>query len=124
MQYPSVTVVRGVRFVDNGRIAASAGLSAGIDLAMHVVARYYGKDAADQTAYDMEYQSNSWVDANNAKYRTPPVARVGYASCEVCWMEVDPKTSPTLSYRGKTYYFCMPAHEKLFESAPERFVNA
>mgnify|MGYP001199997219 CR=1 FL=1 len=123
MQYPNVTVIRGVRFVDEGRIATSAGLSAGIDLAMHVVARYYGKEAAQLTAYDMEYQSRSWLDANNAAYRKPPLARAGNVICPVCWMELDPKSSLTLTYRGRTYYFCVAGHRQLFASAPQRFVN-
>jgi transcriptional regulator GlxA family with amidase domain len=124
MMYPGVKVERGVRFVDNGRIATSAGLSAGIDLALHVVARYYGKTAAQLTAYDMEYQSTHWLDAGNFAYAKPPVARDGYAFCAVCWMQVDPKSSPKLSYKGKKYYFCMPAHERVFAASPQRFINA
>lgn len=124
MTYPSVKVERGVRFVDNGRIATSAGLSAGIDLALHVVARYYGTTAAKLTAYDMEYQSTHWLDAGNEVYAKAPVAQAGYAFCQVCWMQVDPKSSPVTSYRGKKYYFCMPAHERLFVASPERFINA
>lgn len=124
MSYSSVTVARGVRFVDNGRIATSAGLSAGIDLALHVVARYYGKPAARLTAYDMEYQSASWLDANNAAYRKPPIASAGDAICPVCWMEIDPNDGPVLSYRGQKYHFCMAAHEQLFESDPQRFLSA
>lgn len=124
MQYPKVTVVRGVRFVDDGRIATSAGLSAGIDLALHVVARYYGRQTARLTAYDMEYQSRSWLDANNDAYRKPPVAAAGDAICAVCWMEVSKRSALVLSYRRTNYYFCMPAHEQLFESAPQRFVSA
>lgn len=124
MAYPKVTVVHGVRFVDNGRIATSAGLSAGIDLALHVVARYYGKTAARLTAYDMEYQSTHWLDAGNAAYGKPPLAKDGLAFCAVCWMQVDPKSSPVLSYRGKRYYFCMPAHERIFVESPQRFISA
>ncbi len=124
MTYPNVTIARGVRFVDEGRIATSAGLSAGIDLALHVVARYYGKTAARLTAYDMEYQSTHWLDAGNAAYLKPPVAKAGYAFCAVCWMQVDPTTSPVLSYRGKKYHFCMPEHERIFAASPERFINA
>jgi putative intracellular protease/amidase/YHS domain-containing protein len=124
MRYPNVTVKRGLRFVDNGHIATSAGLSASIDLALHVVARYYGKEVARQTAYDMEYQGKSWVDADNAAYRQPQLARAGDAVCPVCWMEIDPKTSPMLTYRGEKYYFCMLAHKELFASAPQRFLNA
>lgn len=122
--YPAVDIKRGVRFVDDGGIATSAGLSAGIDLALHVVARYYGKAAARQTAYDMEYQSESWLSASNPAYRKPPIARAGYANCPVCWMEVDPKTSPMLAYKEKKYYFCSTAHERVFAANPQRFVNA
>jgi transcriptional regulator GlxA family with amidase domain len=124
MAYPNVTVKRGVRFVDDGGIATSAGLSAGIDLALHVVARYYGKEAAVQTAYDMEYQGTSWRDGSNAAYLTPQVAHAGDAICPVCWMEVDPKTSPMYAYKGRDYYFCMPDHEQIFASAPQRFLSA
>lgn len=124
MNYPKVTVVRGVRFVDNGAIATSAGLSAGIDLALHVVARYYGKDAARMTAYDMEYLGTGWRDGNNAQYLKPPIARAGDAICAVCWMEVSAKAALVYRYRGANYYFCMPAHEQLFVSAPHRFLNA
>jgi transcriptional regulator GlxA family with amidase domain/YHS domain-containing protein len=124
MNYPSVIVKRGVRFVDDGRIATSAGLSAGIDLALHVVARYYGKAAALQTAYDMEYQSASWLDGNNQAYAKPPSVRPGYAACPVCWMEVNPKNSPTIVYEGINYYFCMPAHRQIFADNPQAFLGA
>jgi transcriptional regulator GlxA family with amidase domain len=124
MNYPKITVKRGVRFVDNGSIATSAGLSAGIDLALHVVARYYGKEAARQTAYDMEYTGTNWLDASNAAYLKPQLARAGDVICPVCWMELDPKSAVSLTYHGTTYYFCMQEHKELFASAPERFLNA
>jgi len=41
--------------VDNGLIVTSAGISAGIDMALHVVARLHGLDVARQTAAYMEY---------------------------------------------------------------------
>ena len=52
---PQATVLEDVRFVDNGRIITSAGISAGIDMALHVVARLHGTDVASQTARYMEY---------------------------------------------------------------------
>lgn len=124
MEYPNVTVQRGKRFVDNGRIATSAGLSAGIDLALHIVARYFGEHAAHQTAYDMEYQSRSWLNENsNVAYMNPPTPRPGFVNCAVCWMEVDPKTSLSSLYHGKRYCFCTPEHKQLFDAAPQRFLN-
>src|SRR5262245_8233965 len=43
-EFPDVDVKRGVRFVDNGRIATAGGLTSGIDMALHIVARYFDAD--------------------------------------------------------------------------------
>jgi len=59
-RYPAINVKRGVRFVDNGKIATSAGLTSGIDLALHVVARYHGPDQAQQLAEWIEHRSQDW----------------------------------------------------------------
>jgi transcriptional regulator GlxA family with amidase domain/YHS domain-containing protein len=124
MQYPRLTVKRGARFVDEGRVATSAGLSAGIDLALHIVARYYGPQTARQTAYYMEYQGQGWSRSDsNMLYAKPPPAQTGVSLCPVCWMDVDPAKSPASSYKGKTYYFCTPDHKKRFEAAPLRFLE-
>lgn len=48
-------VLPDVRFVDNGRIITSAGISAGIDMSLHVVARLLGEEQARETAHYMEY---------------------------------------------------------------------
>jgi transcriptional regulator GlxA family with amidase domain len=59
-EFPKVRVERGSRFIDNGRIATSGGLTAGIDLALHVVARYFDADTARATARYLEYRSELW----------------------------------------------------------------
>jgi len=59
-EFPDVELRRGQRFVDNGRIASSGGLTSGIDLALHIVARYHGVEAAAATAAYMEYKSDGW----------------------------------------------------------------
>ncbi|MEP7292857.1 MAG: DJ-1/PfpI family protein [Chloroflexota bacterium] len=53
---PQATVVRGVRYVDNGKVITSAGVQAGMDMALHVVARLLGEDAARETAQYIEYE--------------------------------------------------------------------
>jgi putative intracellular protease/amidase len=53
--YPNVTVKDGRRFVDNGHYVTTAGVSAGIDGSLHVVARLLGRRTADQVARYMEY---------------------------------------------------------------------
>lgn len=52
---PNTKVHTDRRFVDNGRIVCSAGIAAGIDLSLHVVARLLGNDIAIKTARQMEY---------------------------------------------------------------------
>lgn len=52
---PKTNIQADRRFVDNGRIITSAGISAGIDAALHVVSRVLGENTARQTARHMEY---------------------------------------------------------------------
>ena len=59
-EFPDIELRRGLRFVDNGRIATAGGLTSGIDMALHVVARYFGVEAAARTAEYMESASDAW----------------------------------------------------------------
>lgn len=52
---PKARVVRDRRFVDNGKIITSAGLSSGIDGALHVIERLLGKGSAQVAATALEY---------------------------------------------------------------------
>ena len=58
--FPQVKLLRGVRFVENEKISTSAGLSAGIDLSIRVIERYFGRDVAATTAADLEYEGQGW----------------------------------------------------------------
>lgn len=59
--YPKVHVVRSVRYVQSDPIIfTSAGETSGMDLALHVVAEYYGDEVAQKTADYMEYQGTGW----------------------------------------------------------------
>jgi transcriptional regulator GlxA family with amidase domain len=53
--YPKVKVRTDVRVVDNGKILTAAGVSAGIDGALHLVSKLRGPKAAETTARYMEY---------------------------------------------------------------------
>ena len=73
-EFPEVDVKRGVRFVDNGHIATAGGLTSGIDMALHIVARYFDVDTAATTARYMEHGSEAWRDglqASRPLYWTP-----------------------------------------------------
>ena len=54
--YPTVEIVDDVRVVDRGHIITSAGISAGIDMALHVVERLFDLETAQWTARKMEYE--------------------------------------------------------------------
>jgi len=59
--FPDVKLKRGLRFVEGPKISTAGGLTSGIDLALRVVERYFGRATAEQTAFYMEYQSKGWV---------------------------------------------------------------
>lgn len=59
--FPDVNVKRGLRFVEEERVSSAGGLTSGIDLALHVVERYFGREVAQNTANYMEYQSKGWM---------------------------------------------------------------
>ena len=53
--HPTLTVLEGMRWVDTGPIVTSAGISAGIDMSLHLVERLAGRTLALQTARQMEF---------------------------------------------------------------------
>jgi transcriptional regulator GlxA family with amidase domain len=54
--FPAVTVEEKLHVVEDGHVLTSAGISAGIDMALRVVARYHGEAVARTTARTMEYR--------------------------------------------------------------------
>lgn len=69
-RYPKVTMVKERRYVESGpRLFTAGGLSSGIDLALHVVALYFGEGAAEWTAQYMEYGSDDWRSGLPSKAR-------------------------------------------------------
>jgi transcriptional regulator GlxA family with amidase domain len=73
---PTANVLQDVRIVDNGKVVFSAGVSAGIDAALYLVAELHGLEQANETATYMEYD---WLYQPNA---ANPAIRVVKASSE------------------------------------------
>jgi len=125
MEFPDIKLKRGARFVEDGNLASAGGLSSGIDLALRVVERYYGRDVAQKTAYNMEYQGQGWMNADsNQVYAAAPVSTAEHPLCPVCGMDVDPKIAPKSVYKGTTYYFCSDDDKKTFDTDPQKFASA
>jgi transcriptional regulator GlxA family with amidase domain/YHS domain-containing protein len=120
MQYPDIHVQRGARFVEVGNLATAGGLTSGMDLAMRVVERYFGRDVASQTASLLEYQGRGWLNpSSNVEYAGPVKQSANHPVCAVCGMEIDRSLSST--YKGKAYYFCVQDHKRIFDASPEKF---
>jgi len=55
---PNTEIIKGTKYVDNGKVITSGGISAGIEMALHVVAKQFGIEQARKTANYMEYTWN------------------------------------------------------------------
>lgn len=85
---PRATVQDGRRFVDSGDVVTTAGVSAGIDGALHVVARLVGRSAADRTARYMEYHwSPEPYLARGYSYLNPGLDAAGRAAQQAALRE-------------------------------------
>ncbi|WP_342115403.1 DJ-1/PfpI family protein [Pseudoduganella sp. OTU4001] len=122
MQFPDVKLKRGARFVEEGNLASAGGLSSGIDLALRVVERYFGRTVARNTANVLEYQGQGWLDPmSNSVYAKRRVSTDQQPVCPVCEMDVDNRTSLTSLYRKRKYYFCMKECKATFDASPASF---
>lgn len=122
----NVTVIRGVRYVEDGKIATAGGLTSGIDLALRVVERYFGREVAKETAKQLEYQGNGWMyPESNAEFvQAQPVPKAGEALDPACEIVVNQATAPKTEFGGKTYYFNCTWCQGQFMKHPERFVKS
>jgi putative intracellular protease/amidase len=59
LTFPNVKVVYDQRYVDNGKIITAAGLTSGIDAALHLVSKMLGRGEAQSVALGMEYHWDS-----------------------------------------------------------------
>ena len=55
-RYPKLDVLENQRWVDEGEVVTSGGISAGIDMSLHLVHKFHGIDLAEKTARQMEFE--------------------------------------------------------------------
>lgn len=122
MKFPDITLRKGARYVESGKFASSGGLSSGIDLALRVVERYWGRVVALNTADVLEYQGQGWLDAGSNRAYTR--RRGAEPRCPVCDMAVDKASAPSSLYRTRRYYFCMAEHKQGFDARPAAYLDA
>lgn len=54
-EYPQIDIQRGLKYVDEGSIITSAGISAGLDMSFHIIKKMLGPEVARAAAKRMEY---------------------------------------------------------------------
>jgi putative intracellular protease/amidase/Flp pilus assembly protein TadD len=99
---PNSKVLPQTRFVDNGKIITTAGVSAGIDGALHLVARIKGLDVADATAWYMEYEKWDHT-AGKVDYKNPYIEKMEQAgnASQVSYAAPDQPTPTAIPYVGE-----------------------
>jgi transcriptional regulator GlxA family with amidase domain len=123
-QFPDIRLDRGARYVESGNLATAGGLSSGIDLALRVAERYWGREVVENTAYYMEYQGQGWKNPNsNQVYAVARVSTTEHPLCVVCEMDIDIATAPKSVVNGKTYYFCSKDHKATFDAEPAKYME-
>lgn len=62
--YPALTVLPSQRWVDEGKFITSGGISAGINMSLHLVEKFKDRELAQKTAKQMDYDWNetTWTD--------------------------------------------------------------
>ncbi len=66
---PNTTLIKNVKYVDNGRIILSGGISAGINMSLYLVSRLINPETALKTAREMEYD---WSGEDHIAPEKPP----------------------------------------------------
>lgn len=119
--FPDVDVLRGLRYVESGRIATSGGLTSGIDPALRVVERYYGRDIAERTATYLEYQGTGWINpTSSSAFTDRRISTPERPLCPVREMEISAGTAITREHEGVTWYLCGKWCADHFDASSDR----
>lgn len=120
------TVLKDKRFVEDGKLLTTAGVSAGIDGALRVVEELRGPDEALSVAHLMQYdkwQPAAGVVIGKSGIRPPAPLAASVAHDPVCQMAVPSKEALTLTYQGATYFFCSSGCRDNFRRHPAQYAK-
>ena len=134
-QFPKTTAMQGVRFVQDGKVVTAAGVSSGIDGALHVVEKTSGKQVADGVSRVIQYrrgtpafpeQKPGKLVAGRAVKSAPRVSgRKLFSNTDpVCGMKVDARTKLTHEHKGRLYGFCAAHCRDTFAARPEPYLKS
>ena len=149
---PKARVMEHTRFVEDGKLMTTAGVSAGIDGALHVVARLHGAQDARSVAEVIEY--DHWNPESGLIVGQRPTAHIRQSKPirkrsaptpvavakpvksavktaplategidPVCRMTVPKGTELTVMFGEKQYGFCSGICKSRFEREPAKYVT-
>ena len=130
-EFPHVKTFGGVRYINDGNIYSTAGVSSGIDGSLHLVEKFSGKAAADRVASVLQYRRDTPVFPTATKARILPkaAAKPGAKATKlaldydpVCGMTIGPDDIYRATYAGKTYGFCSAHCRDQFKANPAKFL--
>jgi len=73
----------GGRFVEDGKIVTAAGVTAGIDMALHLVAREVGPEVAQAIQLGIEYDPDPPFDSGSPQKAAPEIVELVRASARI-----------------------------------------
>ena len=123
---PQATVLKDRRFVEDGRLLTTAGVSAGIDGALRVVEELRGPDEAVAVTRLMQYdkwQPGQGLVLGTSGIRPPAPLAADVARDPVCQMTLPSEDGPTLAYQGVTYHFCSASCRENFRRHPAQYAK-
>ncbi len=143
---PKSTVLKDGRWVEDGKIITTAGISAGIDGALHLVEKIEGIEAATMVTKIMQYQNwkkddgfivgksqalkeKPLVPSKNKRVNTTTSVKKDEPLKEatddvVCKMPVKAGETITKMYNGKQYGFCSHTCKDMFIKNPKKYLTA
>jgi transcriptional regulator GlxA family with amidase domain len=84
--YPALEWRRGVRYVDEGDLVTTGGITSGVDATLHFLATRNGRDVADRVAEAMHYPASPYVDDPQIEqYTAEPVDAAVYLNLAFNW---------------------------------------
>jgi putative intracellular protease/amidase len=105
--YPKISVQKRMRYVQSDPVIfTSGGLSSGIDLALHVVELYYGREVTEETVRHLEYEGRGWSGSGAASVDfTAPVKGGLHATLDNLSNSTFENPSTEFSREGKVVEF-------------------
>lgn len=132
-EFPKTRAYEGARFIEDGKVLSTAGVSSGLDGSLRVVEKTAGKNVADTVARAIQYRRGTpafpALKMTRVVLKTPLHTRRSGAQKlvstvdPVCGMAIDPNTRTTFLYKGQLYGFCSDHCRETFAANPQNYLK-